>query len=52
MILLRAARIAWISAVLVAFAVRERIWRGAEPGLPQRLRMSLESLGPTFVKLG
>lgn len=53
MFLGRFTSIAWALLALLFAAVRER-WRAASERseLPGRLRMTLEGLGPTFVKLG
>lgn len=53
MLVVRLLRITGALLALALVALRER-WRGApRPSrLPRRLRVSLERLGPTFVKLG
>ncbi len=50
----RLAEVGWAAAMLLAAAARERV-HGVAPGksgLPQRLRVALERLGPVYVKIG
>jgi ubiquinone biosynthesis protein len=49
---LRLFRIGWAIAALLLFAARQRLRPQAEVSIADRLRATLERLGPTFVKLG
>lgn len=50
----RVIRIGWAAAGLLMLAARERLSGvpASDSALPQRLRASLDRLGPTFIKLG
>ena len=49
---LRLFRIGWAIAALLIFAARHRLRPQPEVSIADRLRLTLERLGPTFVKLG
>lgn len=51
--MLRLISTLWAAVLLVGVALRDRIGAPSrEPQLPRRLRETLESLGPTYVKFG
>ena len=52
MLALRLLTIAWAVAALLLFAARQHLRPQAEVSVAERLRLTLERLGPTFVKLG
>ena len=52
MLAFRLFTIAWAVTALLLFAARQRLRPQAEVSIADRLRATLERLGPTFVKLG